>query len=124
MCCSHSFVGTLTPSGTLIEGAWPPGPNQAPRDSTWRKTPGDSCTTEYLTNPQTSKATKTIAEPIRILDFLFIVGPQSEFGVVTVGHNLSARVEAGPFPRQMPPASPHCPRSLPFTTAWFLVIDG
>jgi hypothetical protein len=51
MCCSHSFVGTLTPSGTLIEGAWPPGANQAPHDSTWRKMSGDSCTTEYLTNP-------------------------------------------------------------------------
>jgi hypothetical protein len=51
ICCSHSFVGTLTPSGTLIEGAWPPGPNQAPHDSTWRKTPSDSCTTEYRTNP-------------------------------------------------------------------------
>src|SRR6266481_9808915 len=37
-------------------------------------------------NSATSKATKTIAEPIRILDFLFIVGPQSKFRVVTVGH--------------------------------------
>jgi len=41
------------------------------------------------------------------LDFLFMVGPQSEFVVVTVGHDLSVR--GG---------------SLPFTTAWFLVIDG
>src|SRR5260370_41164441 len=37
-------------------------------------------------NNAMSKATKTIAEPIRILDFLFIVGPQSKFLVVTVGH--------------------------------------
>jgi len=34
-------------------------------------------------NSATSKATRTTAEPIKTLDFLFIVGPQSEFGVVT-----------------------------------------
>src|SRR5580658_6987659 len=69
--------------------------------------PGPPTNCFLARNSATSKAAKTIAEPIRILDFLFIVGPQSEFGVVNVGHDLSVR--GG---------------SLPFTTAWFLVIDG
>src|ERR1700685_774374 len=70
--------------------------------------PGPPTNCFLARNSATSKATKTIAEAIRILDFLFMVGPQSEFGVVTVGHDLSARAEGAPFPRQMPPASPHC----------------
>lgn len=45
-CCSHSFVGTLTHNDTLIEGAWPPGLNQAPHDATWKKMPDDFCTTD------------------------------------------------------------------------------
>src|SRR5580658_5350948 len=53
--------------------------------------PGPPTSCFLSRNSATSKATKTIAEPIRILDFLFIVGPQSEFRVVTVGHDLSAR---------------------------------
>jgi hypothetical protein len=44
MCCSHSFIGRLSADETAIEGAWPPGPNQAPRDDVWRKMPDDSCT--------------------------------------------------------------------------------
>ena len=43
MCCSHKYVGKLHPDGTLIDGAWPPGPNQTPRDDSLRKMPGDSC---------------------------------------------------------------------------------
>ena len=42
-CCSHKYVGKLHPDGTLIDGAWPPGPNQAPRNDSLRKMPGDSC---------------------------------------------------------------------------------
>src|SRR6202035_5796143 len=42
--------------------------------------PGPPTNCFLARNSATSKATKTIAEPIRILDFLFIVGPQSEFG--------------------------------------------
>src|SRR5580698_2709135 len=48
--------------------------------------PGPPTNCFLARNSATSKAAKTIAEPIRILDFLFIVGPQSEFGVVNVGH--------------------------------------
>src|SRR5580658_363703 len=68
--------------------------------------PGPPTNCFLARNSATRKAAKT-AEQIRILDFLFIVGPQSEFVVVNVGHDLSVR--GG---------------SLPFTTAWFLVIDG
>lgn len=43
ICCSHTFVGTLTANNRLLEGAWPPGANQSPHLSTWKKMPGDSC---------------------------------------------------------------------------------
>lgn len=43
ICCPHTFVGTLTAEGTVIQGAWAPGTNQAPHDARWRKMPGDSC---------------------------------------------------------------------------------
>ena len=43
ICCSHKYVGKLHPDGNLIDGAWPPGPNQAPRNDSLRKMPGDSC---------------------------------------------------------------------------------
>jgi hypothetical protein len=42
-CCSHTFMGTPNADGTLLEGTWPPGPNQAPHPGSWRKMRGDSC---------------------------------------------------------------------------------
>src|SRR5580693_9517945 len=68
--------------------------------------PGPPTNCFLARNSATSKATKTIVEPIRILDFLFIEGPQGEFGVVTAGHALSVRGS-----------------SLPFKTAWYFIID-
>lgn len=43
ICCSHTFVGTLTANNTLLEGTWPPGANQAPHPGAWKKMSGDSC---------------------------------------------------------------------------------
>ena len=43
ICCSHTFVGTLTANRTLLEGAWPPGANQAPHVAAWKKMSGGSC---------------------------------------------------------------------------------
>jgi hypothetical protein len=42
-CCSHTFIGTPNAAGTLLEGTWPAGPNQAPHPGSWRKMRGDSC---------------------------------------------------------------------------------
>jgi hypothetical protein len=42
-CCSHTFVGKPGANSKTIEGAWPPGPNQAPRDGSWKKMAHDSC---------------------------------------------------------------------------------
>jgi hypothetical protein len=56
MCCSHSFIGTLSADGTVIQGAWPPGANQAPHDDVWRKMPDDSCASaEMLTKKPPAK---------------------------------------------------------------------
>ena len=43
VCCSHTFVGALISHNTLLEGLWPPGPNQAPHAARWIKMSGDSC---------------------------------------------------------------------------------
>src|ERR1700734_580216 len=59
--------------------------------------PGPPTNCFLARNSATSKARKTLAEPIRILDFLFIVGPQGEFGVVTVGRDLSVTGGSLPF---------------------------
>src|SRR5260370_42253473 len=61
--------------------------------------PGPPTNCFLARNSATSKATKTIAEPIRILDFLFIGGPQSEFGVVTVGHASGSQNAVGSIVR-------------------------
>jgi hypothetical protein len=37
ICCPHTFIGTLTQDGNVIQGVWPPGPNQAPHDGHWRR---------------------------------------------------------------------------------------
>jgi hypothetical protein len=43
ICCSHTFVGKPGADGRTMEGAWPPGPNQAPRAASWIKMAHDSC---------------------------------------------------------------------------------
>ena len=43
VCCPHRFAGTLTSSGTQIQGAWLSGPNQIARQGGWTKMSGDSC---------------------------------------------------------------------------------
>ena len=43
ICCSHTFVGKLSEDGSVIQGAWPSGTNQAAHNATWKKMPGDSC---------------------------------------------------------------------------------
>jgi hypothetical protein len=43
MCCSHTFIGTISPNGKVIQGTWPTGPNQSPHNGSWKKVPGDSC---------------------------------------------------------------------------------
>lgn len=43
ICCSHSFVGTLSSDGTVLSGSWPAGPNRAPHLGSFRKASPDSC---------------------------------------------------------------------------------
>lgn len=43
MCCPHSFTAKIAEDGMTFSGAWPSGPNQAPRATEWEKMPGDSC---------------------------------------------------------------------------------
>src|SRR5260370_11922812 len=57
--------------------------------------PGPPTNCFLARNSATSKATKTIAKPIRILDFLFIVGPQRKFRVVTVVHASGSQTACG-----------------------------
>jgi hypothetical protein len=42
-CCSHTFVGTITQDGNLIDGDWLAGPNQTACSGSWTKMTGDSC---------------------------------------------------------------------------------
>ena len=43
LCCSHTFVGTVSADGATFDGGWQAGPNQMPFKATWSKVPGDSC---------------------------------------------------------------------------------
>lgn len=43
MCCPHPFTAKITVDGLTLMGAWPSGPNQAPRESEWKKMQGNSC---------------------------------------------------------------------------------
>ncbi len=43
MCCSHTYVGTISDDGLTLNGGWQAGPNQTPMNLTWKKKPGDSC---------------------------------------------------------------------------------
>jgi hypothetical protein len=43
MCCSHVFVGTITPDGMHLTGTWAAGPNQSPHPGSFRKAPPYSC---------------------------------------------------------------------------------
>jgi len=42
-CCSHLFVGIPKDNGTVMKAVWPPGPNQAPHRTEWKKMPGNTC---------------------------------------------------------------------------------
>src|SRR5258708_40226202 len=70
-------------------------PSVAAREPSTVGLPGPPTNCFLARNSATSKATKTIAKPIRILDFLFIVGPQSKFRVVTVGHASGSQNACG-----------------------------
>lgn len=43
ICCSHSFVGTITADHMHLNGSWPAGPNQSPHSVSFRKAPANSC---------------------------------------------------------------------------------
>jgi hypothetical protein len=43
MCCSHPFTARISENGMTLSGAWPSGPNQAPRVAEWEKVQGNSC---------------------------------------------------------------------------------
>jgi hypothetical protein len=43
MCCSHPFTAKISDNGMTLSGAWPSGPNQAPRVAEWGEMQGNSC---------------------------------------------------------------------------------
>jgi hypothetical protein len=52
MCCSRSFEAKLSADGTLLEGGYLSGPNQAaPSPAKWNRAAGELCGTENAITP-------------------------------------------------------------------------